>query len=89
MTTSFFRLSDDRFYVPVSIAVPGSEIPLGLSAQDRATIDVIGLMRDTQQRPVGQLRDTVKLAVQPTQEVKRKTGCDPKPALRCRRDDIA
>ena len=38
-----------------------------------ATIDVIGLMRDPQQRPVGRLRDTVKLAVQPTQEVKRKT----------------
>jgi hypothetical protein len=28
MSTSYFRLSDDRFYVLVSIAVPGSEIPL-------------------------------------------------------------
>ena len=52
MSTSFFRLSDDRFYVPVSIAVPGSEIPFAQSSsQDRATIDVIGLMRDPQQRP--------------------------------------
>jgi VWFA-related protein len=74
MSTSFFRLADDRFYVPVSIAVPGSEIPFARSTtQDRATIDVIGLMRDPQQRPVGRLRDTVKLAVQPAQEVKRKT----------------
>jgi len=74
MSTSFFRLSDDRFYVPVSIAVPGSQIPFAQSSsQDRATIDVIGLMRDPQQRPVGRLRDTVKLAVQPAQEVKRKT----------------
>ena len=74
MSTSFFRLSDDRFYVPVSIAVPGSEIPFAqASAQDRATIDVIGLMRDTEQRPVGRLRDTVKVAVQQTQDVKRKT----------------
>lgn len=74
MSTSFFRLSDDRFYVPVSIAVPGSEIPFAQSsAQDRATIDVIGLMRDPQQRPVGRLRDTVKLAVQSNQDVKRKT----------------
>ena len=65
MSTSFFRLSDDRFYVPVSIAVPGSEIPFAQSSsQDRATIDVIGLMRDPQQRPVGRLRDTVKVAVQ-------------------------
>jgi VWFA-related protein len=74
MSTSFFRLSDDRFYVPVSIAVPGSEIPFAQSSsQDKATIDLIGLMRDPQQRPVGRLRDTVKLAVQPSQEVKRKT----------------
>ena len=73
MSTSFFRLADDRFYVPVSIAVPGSEIPFArASDQDRATIDVIGLMRDQQQRAVGRLRDTVKLAVQPAQEVKRK-----------------
>jgi len=74
MSTSFFRLSDDRFYVPVSIAVPGSEIPFArTSEQDRASIDVIGLMRDQQQRAVGRLRETVKLAVQPAQDVKRKT----------------
>ena len=74
MSTSYFRLSDDRFYVPVSIAVPGSEIPFARSSsQERATIDIIGLMRDPQQRPVGRLRDTVKLAVQPAQDVKRKT----------------
>jgi VWFA-related protein len=74
MSTSFFRLSDDRFYVPVSIAVPGSQIPFAQSSsQDRATIDVIGLMRDTEQRPVGRLRDTVKVAVQQTEDVKRKT----------------
>ena len=60
--------------MPVSIAVPGSEIPFAQSsAQDRATIDVIGLMRDTEQRPVGRMRDTVKVAVQQTQDVKRKT----------------
>ena len=74
MGTSYFRLSDDRFYVPVSIAVPGSEIPfVRSSTQERATIDIIGLIRDQQQRPVGRLRDTVKLEVQPAQEVKRKT----------------
>ena len=73
MSTSYFRLSDDRFYVPVSIAVPGSEIPFARSSsQERATIDIIGLMRDPQQRPVGRLRDTVKLTVQPAQDVKRK-----------------
>lgn len=74
MSSSFFRLSDDRFYVPVSVAVPGSEVPFQSSAsQDRATIDIIGLVRDAQQRQVGRVRDTVRLAVQPSQEVKRKT----------------
>ncbi len=74
LSTSFFRLSDDRYYVPVSIAVPGSEIPFARSsAQDRATIDIVGLMRDAQERPVGRLRDTIKLAIQQTQEVKRKS----------------
>ena len=29
-------------------------------------------MRDTEQRPIGRLRDTVKVAVQQTQDVKRK-----------------
>jgi VWFA-related protein len=73
MSTSFFRLAEDRFYVPVSIAVPGSQIPfVKSSTQERATIDIIGLMRDTQDRPVGRLRDTVKLAVQPAEDVKRK-----------------
>ena len=59
--------------MPVSIAVPGSEIPFArASATDRATIDIIGLVRDADQRPVGRIRDTVKLAVQQTQEVQRK-----------------
>jgi VWFA-related protein len=74
MSTSFFRVAEDRFYVPVSIAVPGSEIPFARSStQDRATIDIIGLMKDPQQRAVGRVRDTVKLAAQTTQDVKRKT----------------
>jgi VWFA-related protein len=74
MTTSFFRVADDRFYVPVSIAVPGSEIPFArASSEDRATIDILGLLRDPQQRPVGRIHDTVKLAAQTTQDVKRKT----------------
>ncbi len=74
LDTSYFREGNDRYYVPVSIAVPGSEIPfVRSSAADTASIDIIGLVRDGQQRPVGRLRDTVKLAVQPSQEVRRKT----------------
>ena len=36
MSTSFFRLSNDRFYVPVSIAVPGSQIPFAQSSSEIA-----------------------------------------------------
>ena len=74
LSAGYFRTGDDRYYVPVSIAVPGSEIPfVRSSATEKASIDIIGLVRDDQQRPVVRIRDTVRLAVQPAQEVRRKT----------------
>ena len=74
LSAAYFRAGNDRYYVPVSIAVPGSEIPFARSgAADKASIDIIGLVRDDQQRPVGRLRDTVKLGLQPSQDVRRKT----------------
>jgi len=74
LSTGYFRLADLRYFVPVSIAVPGSAIPFTRdSDQDKATIDIIGVVRDARARiPFGNIRDTVKLAVNTTQEVKRK-----------------
>ena len=53
--------------------VPGSQIPFTRdSKQDRATLDVIGVVRDEVKRPFGQLRDTVKFNVNASQEIQRK-----------------
>jgi hypothetical protein len=53
--------------------VPGSQISFTRNSdQDRATIDVLGVVTDAVKRPAGEVRDTVKLAVNTSELVKRK-----------------
>ena len=69
----YFRLEDNRFFVPVSLIVPGSQIPfLKNGDRDKANIDVIGQVKDAQGIVVGNIRDTVKLALDAAQQVQRK-----------------
>ncbi len=69
----YFRLADNRFYVPVSLIVPGSQIPFVTSSDhDKATLDVIGQVKNAQGINVGSIRDTVKLALNAAQQVRRK-----------------
>jgi VWFA-related protein len=43
LSTGYFRLDDVRYFVPVSIVVPGSAIPFATeSNQDKATLDILG-----------------------------------------------
>ena len=73
LATGYFRLADNRYYVPISLIVPGSEIPFTSSKdQDKATLDVAGLVTDEKKVPAGAIRDTVKLAVNTSNEVRRK-----------------
>jgi VWFA-related protein len=73
LSAGYFRMSDNRFYVPVSLVVPGSQIPFTHNNdQDKATLDIIGAVYDPDKRPIGQVRDTVKLAVNTSQLVQRK-----------------
>ena len=73
LSAAYFRLSDNRFYVPVSLVVRGSQIPFVTSGdKDKATLDVIGLVQDEYKRPAGNVRDTVKLAVEGSKDVRRK-----------------
>jgi hypothetical protein len=73
LSAGYFRMGKNRFYVPVSIVVPGSEIPFSRSKdQDRATIDVLGVVLDPAKRPMARVRDTVKLAVRGSLEVQSK-----------------
>jgi VWFA-related protein len=71
--TGYFRVSEDRFYVPVSLIVPGSEIPFSRNRdQDKATLDILGLITNDRKFPAGEIRDTVKLAVNAANEVQHK-----------------
>lgn len=58
-SAAWFRIARDRFFVPVSVAIPGSALPADRPAN--ATLDVLGSVRDEQGRYVGRIRDTVQL----------------------------
>lgn len=70
---AFFRLGANKFSVSISLVVPGSEIPFTRSSdRDKATLDVIGMLSDKDRRPVSTIRDTVKLVVETSDNVKKK-----------------
>jgi len=69
----YFRLDENRYYVPVSLIVPGSQIPFVKGGdKDKATLDVIGEVIDDAKRPIGHVRETVKLSVDENQQVRQK-----------------
>jgi VWFA-related protein len=73
LQSSYFRIAENRFYVPLSIAVPGSAIPfVRQSEKDRATLDLIGIVRDEAQRAVARLRETVDIATEGAADVRHK-----------------
>ena len=73
LSAGYFRFADNRYFVPVSVLVPGSQIPfIRENQQDRATLDLIAVVRDESKRPFGSIRDTLRLSVNTSQEVQRK-----------------
>jgi VWFA-related protein len=69
----YFRMDDNRFFVPISLIVPGSQIPfLKNGDRDKASIDILGQVKNAQGISVGDVRDTVKLALDASQQVSRK-----------------
>jgi hypothetical protein len=74
VTTGYFRVGDNRFFVPVSVVVPGYQVPLAHATDKRkATLDVLGVVRDARKRPVARIRDTMKLAADNAADLSRKT----------------
>jgi len=59
LSSGWFRLAPDRYYVPLSVAVPGTAIRAGAQPTE---LDVLGVIRDEQGRSVGRLRETLKIA---------------------------
>jgi len=69
----YFRLDENRFFVPVSLIVPGSQIPFVKGGdKDKATIDIIGQVMDEVKRPIGSARETVKLNLDPALQARQK-----------------
>ena len=74
VSTAYFRLADNRYFVPLSVdRARLSDSDHEDDAKDKATVDVLGLVRDEQRRPVGRIRDTVKLSTDTADELKKKT----------------
>jgi VWFA-related protein len=70
---AYFRQDDAHYYLAVSLVIPGSQIPFVTEKEkDNATIDIAGQVLEGGKFPVGRLRDTVKLAVDSTRQVRRK-----------------
>jgi VWFA-related protein len=70
---AYFRLEVNKYFIPISLVVPGSEIPFTRSSdRDKATLDVIGVVLDSDHRPVTRIRDTVKLEINTATEVQKK-----------------
>jgi VWFA-related protein len=61
VTGGFFRLAADRYYVPITVAVPGSAVTVP-AGNDKTTLDVLGMVRDEQGRPLGRIRQTMDIA---------------------------
>jgi len=57
VSAGWFRLAADRYYVPLSVAIPGDAVRTG-------DLDVLGAVRDEQGRPVGRIRQTLKIAAE-------------------------
>jgi VWFA-related protein len=73
MDAMYFRLDENRFYVPVSLIVPGSQIPFVKGGdKDKATLDIIGSVIDEFKRPIGHARETVKLNLDPSLQARQK-----------------
>jgi VWFA-related protein len=62
-----------RFYVPVSLIVPGSQIPFVKGGdRSKATLDIIGELKNAAGQDMAEIRQTVKLAIDDSQQVSRK-----------------
>ena len=73
MDAYYFRTDENRYFVPVSLIVPGSQIPFVKGGdKDKATLDILGGVLDEVKRQIGRARETVKLNVDASQNVRQK-----------------
>jgi VWFA-related protein len=71
---AYFRQKNNRYFVPVWLVVPASHAKFAKSGdKEKATLDIFGVVRDEQNRPVGRFRDTITLALAAGEGVERKS----------------
>jgi hypothetical protein len=73
---NYFRLARDRYFVPFSVKIPGSEIALAKSKGNSKTdLDFVGQLRDNKDQMRGVVRDgiTIQLAAQTLTELNNRT----------------
>jgi VWFA-related protein len=69
----YFKQGENNSFIPVSLIVPGSQIPFVSGGnQDKASLDILGQVKNAQGITVGNVRETVKLALDASQQVARK-----------------
>jgi VWFA-related protein len=69
----YFKLENGTFYVPVSLIVPGAAIPfLKNGDKDKASLDLLGEVKNAQGIIVGNIRDTVKLNLTEGENVRQR-----------------
>jgi VWFA-related protein len=72
-STAYFRLADERYFVAVSVIVPGYQLPFARTTdKSHSTLDVLGIVRDAQRRPVGRIRDTLTLSPESNDGLRRR-----------------
>jgi len=68
----YFRLARDRYFVPLSVKIPGSEIALAKSkGSEKTDLDFVGELRDSKDKVVDVVRDgvTIQLGQQTVAEL--------------------
>ena len=69
----YFRMEENKFFIPISLIVPGSQIhSVKNGDREKANIDIMGQVKNAQGIIVGNVRDNVKLALDAAQQVQRK-----------------
>jgi VWFA-related protein len=76
LETDYFRQASDRYYVPLSVKMPGSDLALAKQGKsESARLDFIGEVRDSKNVIQGSVRDfiTVKLKEETAAQLAKRT----------------
>src|ERR1039457_536330 len=64
LETDYFRMASDRYYVPISVKLPGSDLELAKHGKAESTrLDFIGEIRDSKNAVAGSVRDFITVTL--------------------------